>query len=149
MRTYSYRDVAQWFLSQESMTPKKLQKLCYYFQAWSNALFDMPLISDTKFQAWVHGPVSPQLYSVYRGYGWNYIPDRENNDEIFEDAALELLYAVWNTYGDKSANELEALTHQETPWINARRGYGAYENSNVEISDQDMAEYYKSIYIGG
>lgn len=27
-------DVAEWFLSKESMTNKKLQKLCCYAQAW-------------------------------------------------------------------------------------------------------------------
>ena len=31
-------DVANWFLSQSSMTHKKLQKLCYYAQAWHCAL---------------------------------------------------------------------------------------------------------------
>ena len=32
-------DVADWFLSKEAMTPKKLQKLCYYYKAWGLALY--------------------------------------------------------------------------------------------------------------
>lgn len=28
-------EVAEWFLRKEPMTHKKLQKLCYYAQAWS------------------------------------------------------------------------------------------------------------------
>ena len=27
-------DIAKWFLSQSSMTPKKLQKMVYYAYAW-------------------------------------------------------------------------------------------------------------------
>ena len=36
---YSIGNIADWFLSQSSMTHKKLQKLCYYLQAWSLALY--------------------------------------------------------------------------------------------------------------
>src|SRR3712207_9388330 len=62
MKQYSIFDVADWFLSKEKMTPKKLQKLSYYFEAWCHALFGRTLVNDTQFEAWVHGPVSPELY---------------------------------------------------------------------------------------
>lgn len=39
---------------------KKLQKLCYYAQAWAYALKGYRL-EDTDYQAWVHGPFSPAL----------------------------------------------------------------------------------------
>lgn len=35
---YSVFDVANWFLAHETMMHKKLQKLCYYAQAWFYAL---------------------------------------------------------------------------------------------------------------
>lgn len=148
MKTYSVFDVADWFLSKESMTPKKLQKLSYYFEAWSHALLNQTLLNDTRFEAWVHGPVSPQLYDKYREYGWNNIQQQADNSAIFEDKALDLLQSVWVTYGEKSANELEALTHSETPWKNARYGLEETEPSHNEIDDKDMHDYYLSIYIG-
>ena len=52
------------------------------------------------------------------------------------------------TYGDKTANELEALTHSETPWKNARKGLDETEPSDNEILAEDMREYYLSIYSG-
>ena len=55
------RKVAQYFLSKESMSHKKLQKLCYYAQAWYLANYGKPLMPN-RFEAWVHGPVSPDLY---------------------------------------------------------------------------------------
>ncbi|MGY3725034.1 Uncharacterized phage-associated protein [Granulicatella balaenopterae] len=148
MKSYSYKIVAQWFLSQEAMTPKKLQKLMYYFEAWGQALFSEKMIADTEFEAWVHGPVSPELYREYKGFGWRDIPQGKNNDEVFSDKVLDLLYSIWATYGDKSANELEALTHIEAPWRNARQGYAETDNCNVKIKAEDMKEYYSSIYIG-
>ena len=67
-------DVAEWFLSKEAMTPKKVQKLCYYYKAWGLALYDTDFLPDAVFQAWVHGPVCPELYRRYKEYGWNDIP---------------------------------------------------------------------------
>lgn len=149
MEEYSVFDVADWFLNKESMTPKKLQKLSYYFEAWGHALFNQNFIKDTQFQAWVHGPVSPDLYNKYRDYGWNYIPKIEvDNSDMFEREVVFLLESVWETYGDKSANELEALTHSESPWINARKGLESDQPSDNVISSEDMHSFYKSIYIG-
>ncbi len=50
-KKYSYKDISGWFLSKESMTPKKLQKLTYYAEAWANALLGEGILSDTAFQA--------------------------------------------------------------------------------------------------
>ncbi len=148
MKKYSIFDISDWFLSKEAMTPKKLQKLSYYFVAWGYALYNASLISDTVFQAWVHGPVSPELYNKYREYGWNDIEQKEDNSKLFDSKTLELLESVWFTYGDKSANELEALTHSEDPWKNAREGLKEMEPSDKPIDTEDMKEYYLSIYIG-
>ncbi|HGF1448435.1 TPA: Panacea domain-containing protein [Streptococcus suis] len=149
MKSYTIKQISDWFLFQSSMTPKKLQKLSYYFEAWGNALFNTSLIYNTKFEAWVHGPVSPELYQMYRGYGWNEIEKLDtSNDSEFEEESLFLLESVWETYGDKSANELEALTHSEMPWIKARGNISENEACNNAISTQDMREFYLSIYSG-
>ncbi len=147
--TYGVKDVAYFFLNKESMTPKKLQKLVYYAEAWNQALRKLPLINDQSFEAWVHGPVAPRLYQIYKDYGWNPIPKRDDVDLGFDDAALGILESVWETYGDQDGNSLEALTHSELPWINARVGLQSNENSNVVIDAEDMRNYYSSIYLGG
>ena len=61
---------------------------------------------------------------------------------------VELLEDVWETYGDKTGNALEALTHRELPWIEARRGYDEDERCTVVISPESMKQYYRSIYVG-
>ena len=55
------RVVAQYFLWKSSMSHKKLEKMCYYAQAWYLANHGRPLMPN-RFEAWVHGPVSPDLY---------------------------------------------------------------------------------------
>ncbi|AXJ70883.1 Panacea domain-containing protein [Mycoplasmopsis bovis] len=147
-KKYSYKDISGWFLSKESMTPKKLQKLTYYAEAWANALLGEGILSDTSFQAWVHGPVSPELWNDYKEYGWNEIEQLKPNDEKFNKNILELLDAVWTTYGDKSGYELEAISHSEEPWLKARNGLSEFEISTKIIDPADMKTYYRSIYSG-
>lgn len=145
---YSIFDIAEWFLNKEPMTHKKLQKLCYYAYAWYYALKGMQLYRDTRFQAWVHGPVSPELYRNFKGNGWNELLPSIAKPTI-DKATEEVLESVWSTYGEYTGNALEALTHSEPPWIKPRFGLDSGQPCEREISDEDVKEYYLSIYIGG
>nr|WP_307921558.1 hypothetical protein [Mycoplasmopsis bovis] len=52
------------------MTPKKLQKLTYYAEAWANALlWWRNSLSDTAFQAWVHGQFMLNFEMIIKEYG--------------------------------------------------------------------------------
>ena len=55
-RMTSIFEVARFFLTKESMTHLKLQKLCYYAQAWYLTIYGQRLFNE-EFQAWLHGPV--------------------------------------------------------------------------------------------
>lgn len=144
---YSIFDVANWFLSKSDMTHKKLQKLCYYAQAWAYALKGYRL-EDTDYQAWVHGPVSPALWERFKAFGYDTICMKSENKAHFDDEDIQLLEDVWETYGDSTGNALEVLSHRELPWMEARRGYEPDERCTVVISPHTMASYYKSIYCG-
>jgi uncharacterized phage-associated protein len=144
-------DVCEWFLQKHPVSNKKLQKLCYYAQAWSYALKEEPLIVDSNndaivFEAWIHGPVYPNLYRKYADKGWkNILP--ENRHVYINSDDLELLDSVLFTYGDSTGNSLEALSHTELPWIIARAGLKADEGSSNPIGIEDMKKYYRSIYL--
>ena len=145
---YSVFEIANWFLLKEPMTQKKLQKLCYYAQAWCYTLNDYRLI-DTVFEAWAHGPVSPALYDKFKSFGYNSIRLVGKYTVDIAEADIELLESVWETYGHHTGNALEALSHSEPPWIEARTGYAPDERCNVPISAESMKKYYSSIYLGG
>lgn len=144
---YSIYEIADWFLNKGPMTQKKLQKLCYYAQAWNYALNNRRLIR-TDFQAWTHGPVSPALYERFKNFGYDPIRFTGTYRCSIQKEDISLLEDVWETYGDKTGNALEALTHREMPWIEARKGYTENERCTVVISPETMKRYYKSIYIG-
>lgn len=55
-------DVAKYILEVKgTMSTMKLQKLCYYAQAWSLVWDDKPLFGE-EFEAWANGPVCRELF---------------------------------------------------------------------------------------
>lgn len=138
-------DIANWFLSKESMTHKKLQKLCYYAQAWSLALRNQP-ICDAEFEAWVHGPVCRALYNKYSFQGWVPIEQIIDFDLEIDENVVDLLERVYETYKDFDGDQLEIMTHREAPWLNQRAGLKPWESSENIIRAQDMRDYYLKLY---
>ncbi len=80
-------NVAAYILQKSgAMTTWKLQKLCYYSQAWSLAWTGEPLFNE-DFEAWDNGLVCPILFNYHRG---KFIISREelagsNPDNLTED----------------------------------------------------------------
>lgn len=138
-------EAALWFLSKSEMTYKKLQKLCYYAQAWHCALFGGSMFGE-NFEAWVHGSVNRTLYSLYAHYGWSKIPQKNFDERLLPDDALAILNAVYDTYGGFTGDELEALTHSDWPWRKARGALQPWEICTSIISNDDMRDYYLKQY---
>lgn len=141
-------DVAKWFLNKESMTNKKLQKLCWYAYSWfiylnnenSERINNKLFFAD--FRAWVHGPVNNELYNVYKQYGYFPIPKIESIDnEKYKDYE-EYLENIYSVYGGMTGDGLEAQTHAETPWLNARVGLKPWQSSQNIINDKDIFKEY-------
>ncbi len=138
-------DVANYFVSFGKMTHKKLQKLCYYAQAWHLALLNEPLF-NSEFEAWIHGPVCPELYHEYKFYGWQDIPQKDFQNKYLSEKTLIILEAVCETYNHFTGDELELLTHSEEPWKSSRGSLEEWEPSCEIIPKKMMKEYYKKVY---
>lgn len=137
-------DIADYFLSLvdedvgDSISNLKLQKLVYYAQGFSLALYDKPLFPKS-IQAWAHGPVVRVLYDKYRDYEANPIPKpSEIKLSRYDTTTKELLNEIYAVYGQYSAWKLRELTHEDTPWINA------YRKSNKEIPHTALKKYFKT-----
>lgn len=141
-------DLANAFLSIESMTHKKLQKLCYYAKAWYLAINDENLVKE-QFEAWIHGAVQPTLYQKYRSYGFQLIPMFPGSIETLPEEFLSFSREVYRAYGDLTGDDLERLNHQEAPWVNARGGLQPWQSSNTVISEEDMKAYYRGLMENG
>lgn len=131
------------------MSHLKLQKLVYYCDAYSLAYFGKQLITD-EFEAWVHGPVCRRLYDSLKDKSKLYSDVVYTSDGIDVDKEFNsltsdqqsLISNVLSQLSTWSSFELEASTHQEDPWKNARKGYSEADKCNVVISKEDMREYY-------
>lgn len=143
---YSALDIAKWFLcavdreSGDSITHLKLQKLLYYAQAWSLVLLDKRMFKE-EIQAWMHGPVVPEVYEEYSKYGYQEIP-KPNECPIIAKEYEEVLEEVMKTYGIYQAKYLEMLTHSEQPWIEARENLPLEARCDKPISIKTMKSYY-------
>jgi uncharacterized phage-associated protein len=145
-------DIACYLLRQSkeacigSITPLKLQKLLYYSQAWS-LVFRKKRLFREELEAWVHGPVVPDVYQVFKHYGFSELSN-PSSIKLLESDEIRVINEVLETYGVKSAKFLENLSHSEYPWIKARENLHSSQNSRRKISLKNMMSYYSQFVEG-
>jgi uncharacterized phage-associated protein len=131
-----------------SLSHLKLQKLLYYIQSWNLAYEGKPLFDGT-FQAWIHGPVNREVYNRFKATKYMYssitLKDIDGEDCSFPNLSeddQDFINGILEAYAPYSDVQLEKMTHDEFPWIEARDGYMPYHRCEVEISETTMATYY-------
>ena len=135
-------DVANYILQKRGeMTTLKLQKLAFYCQAYSLAWDGEPLF-DEEFQAWANGPVCPELFQSHKGRFRVCEDAYAGYNAVFSEDAIETMNAIIDAYGEKTANWLKDMTHDELPWQEARRGCAPGEPSATIITKESMQAYY-------
>ncbi len=112
----------------EEVTPLMLQKLLYFIQGIYSALYGKPLFEE-DCRAWVHGPVYPEVYTLFRDFKYNPIDDvrfglLKGTDDVLTEEERDVIDRVVNTFGIYGGKVLERITHNEGPWKSARKGYG-------------------------
>lgn len=126
----------------------KLHKLLYYVQAWNLAFRRAPLFQG-RFQAWVHGPVSRDIYDRFVSSKGMYSPiGMDDVRQSFDPATLPNderahIDAVLEVYGPLTGDQLEEMTHREDPWITARGDIPPAARSESLISEDEMGAYYR------
>lgn len=154
IKDYNINDIADYVIlkayqdgDRNLLINLKLQKLLYYIQAWSLAIRGK-IFFNGKFQAWVHGPVSPELYNRFKEtkslysqitvddvLNKNIFTEIDKNDKDFIDYILE-------NYMGFTGVELENMTHSELPWQEARNGISPMGKCVNYISEKTMEHYY-------
>jgi uncharacterized phage-associated protein len=143
------RVIAYVFESLEEVTPLMLQKLLYFIQGVSYAVYGRPMFAE-DCEAWVHGPVYPQVYELFRDFKYNPIEDArfaifEGTEDALTTNERKVIDLVVNTFGLYSGKVLERITHNEEPWKNARKGYADNIPSNVPLTKESIENYYVSV----
>lgn len=100
------------------LTNLKLQKLLYYEQGYHLAFYGTPLF-DEAIEAWMYGPVVPEVYNEFVSFGSSPIAVADE-PVLLEEQDETLFNNVYDAYRDFSAIGLMNKTHAEPPWLEAR-----------------------------
>lgn len=143
-------NTAKYILEQKgTVSTMKLQKLCYYAQAWALVWDESPLFEE-DFEAWRNGPVCPVLFNFHKGkYAISAadIPDSCTSAPELTDNQKDTIDTVLKSYGDRDAQWLSTLTHMEAPWKETREEDGCIsgQSCSAVITKARMSEYYGSL----
>ena len=121
---YSALEVAKYVINHEhskgrEITNLRLQKLLYFVQAKVLVETGNPCFDD-EIEAWDFGPVVPAVYYTYKIFGSLDIINNEPSPIIDKTIAMYVENVL-----DYSENfptfQLVDITHQQAPWLNARK----------------------------
>jgi len=142
--------IAYIFERMEEVTPLALQKLLYYIQGIYMALFGTEFFPEDCC-AWQHGPVYEKVYFLFRDFKYNPIEDKRfalfaGRSDGLSDKERIAADLVIDCFGKYSGKALEMITHNEKPWMDARKGCGADEPSQKVVSKESMKEYFEGVF---
>lgn len=143
------RVIAYVFERLEEVTPLMLQKLLYFIQGIYSALHGRPIFPE-DCRAWIHGPVYPEVYDLFRDFRYNPIEDArfallEGTEDSLTDEEKRVIDLVVNTFGMYGGKVLEKITHNEEPWTEARKGYGDSIPSSEFLPKERIMKYYIAV----
>jgi uncharacterized phage-associated protein len=134
-------DVARYILHAigKEISVMKLQKLCYYCQAWHLVWRGKPLFLQ-EFEARENGPVCRELFELHKGWFGireENIPARFCNGGELAGEISDHVDKVLDGYGLYDGAELSEISQREAPWKQTKR--------NAVISRDLMKAHYASL----
>ncbi|APT92140.1 hypothetical protein CPHO_03705 [Corynebacterium phocae] len=131
-----------------SLDVVKLQKLLYFCQGWSLAIYGKPLFPE-DFEAWRRGPVVKEIYKQHRqmyqvpqGFLFgnaSCAEDLEGETTSLTEEERKVVELVVNDYGSLNTFALVDLSHIEGgPWSAVHRADG----TPAQISKEAIKAYF-------
>ena len=116
----------------EKIDEMKLHKLLYFAQREALVRTNEPLF-DAEFCAWRYGPVLKDIRGAYKAGTF----ETEISDETVH-ALKPVMDKIFEKYAPEDSWSLSRLTHGETSWKNARKGFAPTDSSDVAIALDDI-----------
>ena len=148
---YNINDITDYVIinlteeDEHSLINLKLQKLLYYIQAWCLGIYERSFFNG-EFQAWAHGPVNTEIYDRFKSsknlYSFITIDDVIKHDLDIKQEDIKFIDWILENYAPFSGIELEHMTHNEQPWIEARGNTPALSKCTNVITNASMISYY-------
>lgn len=139
---YTIFEIAKNFQEREhGIFIEKIQRLCWYAYSWyifSNNSPDQKNL-DTLFngqaQAGVDGPIFKELYEDVQ---FNNSEKLNKAKDITNIKVIKYLDQIWKIYGRLTLFQLNHLTKQEKPWVNARNRLQTNSSNLRDIDNYDI-----------
>lgn len=116
----------------EKIDEMKLHKLMYFAQRESLVRSNEPLF-DAEFFAWRFGPVLKDIRDAYKADKLQ----AETTGDVSENLS-SVMDKIFEEYAGEDSWSLSRLTHGETSWKNARKGFAPADSSDVAIALDDI-----------
>ncbi len=139
-------DVAKYILHEKgAMDTQKLQKLCYYCQAWSLARDGKELFPE-EFEDWENGAVCRELFYTHQGMRTINEQTLDRGDaKALLTTEIILIGTILRSYGDYTSEMLKEKNHKEAPWKVTRGDLPADAKDNKIIDKEMMRRYYANL----
>lgn len=133
------------FLS-DDITPLALQKLLYYSQSFFKVFYGYQLF-ENDCEAWVHGPVYPEVYVKFKEYKYNQIDSLSGEFVCTLDKEEQFFIEfIVKYFGCYSGKVLERMTHCEKPWRQTREGIPDDQKCRKIIEKSVIESYFSEVY---
>ena len=131
--------------SSYEITNMSLQKLLYYIEGFTEAMLGEQIYNN-RCEAWMYGPVYPEIYEKYKSFGGNQIiVDAVDLSAELEDKYRKVIDYVLKLFGIFNGFTLKELSHNETPWKEAHKGYAEGERCEEVITHDAIKDYFLSV----
>lgn len=141
----------------KTIDPLQLQKMLYFAHGWHWALKGEPLL-DEYIEAWDYGPVAPNVYHSFKGFGSSAITRLARHFDEHErfvpvplpddEFVLALLDQILTIYGEHPGLDLVKMTHTvNSPWTVTR--LKSEDRHGKDIPEELIAEYFKGLMTSG
>jgi uncharacterized phage-associated protein len=133
------QDVAAYIIgSLGPITPRELQNLLFYCQAWHLVCRDTPLF-DEQILAWEHGPVVREVWKERAGTSERLIDRPAGDSSRLAAEEKAVVQAVLEQYRVLTGRQLSDLVYNEAPWHDTRNN----NEDKDEVIDLDkMRSFY-------
>lgn len=129
----------------EDISPFALQKLLYYMQGFYYAFYGSFLFEE-DCEAWVNGPVFPDVYLRHADYRYN--PNRSwepYDSSVFTDEEKAVIRNTIWIFGQYSGKVLTRFTKSESPWAKAREGLPELDPARPLMKKENMQKFFLAI----
>ena len=138
----------------KNISPMKLQKLMFYAQVRNITLLGEKIFEEEP-EAWDNWPVFASLWKEVKYYDLLgkveeglVLGEAEMDAPLswFTEPQKNIIYQVWEHYGWLPAEKLSEMTHNETPWKEARQRFDAEATSDEKCQEVITTEAIKKYY---